>query len=98
MSEKNWVVTLVLCFVGGQLGAHRLYVGKYQTGIFLLLFGSMAYTVESDVIRKAGVSLNAIWMMIDLFTILSGKFRDGEQLLIGKPRSAEQTVSMTDED
>ena len=58
----------------------------------------MAYTVESDVIRKAGVSLNAIWMLIDLFTILSGKFRGGEQQLIGKPRSAAQTVSMTDED
>ena|GEM_PF-3721099 len=87
----------MLCFIGGQLGAHRIYVGKYQTGIFLLLFGSMAYLVEIDMIRKAGLSLNAIWMMIDLFAILSGRFRDGEQLLIGKPQSAKHQGSAIDE-
>ena len=98
MSEKKWLVTAVLCFIGGQFGLHRIYVGKYQTGVFLLLLGTMSYTVEIEMIRKAGLSLNAMWMLFDLFTILSGKFRDGQQLLISQPWAAEHQVSEMDED
>ena len=36
-SEKDWTITLVLCLLGGGIGAHRYYVGKVGTGILYTL-------------------------------------------------------------
>ena len=32
-SERNWLVTLLLCIFFGYLGAHRFYAGKVGTGL-----------------------------------------------------------------
>ena len=62
MSEKNWVVTLLLCIFLGGLGAHRFYVGKIGTGIIYLLSGGLL----------------GIGWLVDLILILVGNFKDRE--------------------
>lgn len=37
VSEKSWAITLILCIFFGCFGAHRFYVGKWKSGIVMLL-------------------------------------------------------------
>lgn len=59
-SDKEWLVTLLLCLFLGSIGGHRFYVGKIGTGILQL-------------ITLGGCG---IWTIIDLIMILTGKFKD----------------------
>jgi TM2 domain-containing membrane protein YozV len=59
-NKKDWLVTLLLCFFLGYLGAHRFYAGKIGTGILQL-------------ITAGGCG---VWAIIDLIFILTGKFTD----------------------
>ena len=62
VSDKTWMMTLILCVVAGTLGVHRFYVGKIGSGIGQLL------TVGGC----------GIWTLIDLIMILTGKFTDAQ--------------------
>ncbi|MEM4992171.1 TM2 domain-containing protein [Priestia sp. SB1] len=65
-SEKNWLITVLLCFFLGGLGAHRFFVGKIGTGIVML-------------VTLGGFG---IWSLIDLIVIIAGNFKDSEGNLI----------------
>lgn len=59
-SDKEWIVTLLLCLFLGSIGGHRFYAGKIGTGILQL-------------ITLGGCG---IWTLVDLFMIITGKFTD----------------------
>lgn len=65
-SEKDWVVSLLLCLFLGILGVHRFYVGKSGTGVLQLL-------------TLGGVG---VWSLIDLIMIIVGNFTDNQGLPI----------------
>lgn len=56
----------MLCVFLGLIGAHRFYVKKTETGVLVLIT----------------LGLLGIWVLIDLILILTGKFKDGNDLRI----------------
>ena len=68
ISEKNWLITLLLCIFLGAIGIHRFYVGKTGTGILMIVtFGGFG-----------------IWVLIDLIMIATNSFTDADGLHLNK--------------
>lgn len=59
-SPASRLVALILCILLGFLGIHRFYVGKWGTGLLMLLTGGLL----------------GIWVIVDIILIAVGAFRD----------------------
>lgn len=64
LSERSRCVALLLCLFIGGLGVHRFYVGKWKTGLLMVVL--------------CGTGISIIWAIIDLLAILFNFFRDAE--------------------
>ena len=62
MSDKQWIVALLLAFFLGFLGVHRFYTGHIGIGVIQLL-------------TLGGCG---IWALIDLILIIVGSYTDAE--------------------
>lgn len=62
VSDKQWLVTLLLAFFLGSLGVHRFYTGYTVIGVVQLL-------------TLGGCG---IWALIDIIMIAIGKFTDAQ--------------------
>lgn len=60
-SDKEWLITLLLCFFLGTLGIHSFYAGKNAIGVVQL-------------ITLGGCG---IWVLVDFIMIICGSYRDG---------------------
>ena len=69
-SDKDWLVTLLLCWFLGVVGGHRFYAGKIGTGILQL-------------ITLGGCG---IWVIIDLILVITGKFTDAQGNVISNSK------------
>ena len=63
-SSASRLIALILCILVGFLGIHRFYVGKWGTGVLMLLTGGLL----------------GIWVIIDIILIAVGAFRDKQGL------------------
>lgn len=61
-SSKSRLAALLLAFFLGLWGAHRFYVGKFWTGLLLLLTGGGF----------------GIWWIVDCIMIVAGVFTDAD--------------------
>lgn len=66
ISDRSFIVTLILSFFLGGIGAHRFYAGKIGTGILMLVT----------------LGAFGIWSLIDFIIVLVGKFEDAEGRVI----------------
>ena len=65
-SDKDFVITLLICVFLGGLGVHRFFVDKIGTGVLMLVtFGGLG-----------------IWWIIDIILIVTGSFEDSEGRVI----------------
>lgn len=67
-SPKNRLVMVILCYLTGPLGLHRIYIGRERSG-FIMMF------------TAGGLG---IWWLIDMIRVLGGSLTDGENLPIVK--------------
>jgi len=68
ISERNWLIALLLCIFLGAFGVHRFYVGKIGTGILMILtFGGFG-----------------MWMLVDVIMIATNSFTDVNGLKLNK--------------
>lgn len=65
-SEKQWIITLLLCWFFGVFGVHRFYTGHTGIGVVQLL-------------TLGGCG---IWWLIDFIMIIVGSYRDADGNLI----------------
>jgi len=59
---KDWLTTLIICWLVGVFGVHRFYTGHTMIGVLQLLTGGGC----------------GIWTMIDLVMIVMGKYTDAQ--------------------
>ena len=90
-SEKSWVVCLLLLLFFGYIYIYKFYVGKVLEGFIAWIIGiaaivfciiGMVYMDDNGIlILILGLLFAAIyclWLIIDFFAILIGKFKDKE--------------------
>lgn len=75
-SPHNRVIALLLCWFLGIFGAHRFYVGKFWTGLAMLLTGGGF----------------GVWWIIDFIVLLLGRFTDSAGRVLGPPQVVYQQL------
>ncbi|HIA37575.1 MAG TPA: TM2 domain-containing protein [Flavobacteriales bacterium] len=66
LSDKSFVITLLLCIFLGLYGGHRFYTGKASMALLML------FTVGGC----------GIWWIIDFLILITGNFQDDDELFI----------------
>lgn len=64
------MVLFTLASLGGFLGLHRFYAGRWKSGLLMLM-------------TLGGVF---VWWIIDVLILLSGRFQDSRGRFVGPPR------------
>lgn len=66
VSEKDWLITLVLVFLGGTIGLHHFYCKRIGKGIlYIFTFG-----------------LLGIGVLVDLILIVMKRYKDGNKAVV----------------
>ncbi|WP_342399189.1 TM2 domain-containing protein [Bartonella vinsonii] len=64
--KQSKLVLALVCWFFGWLGAHRFMVGKFGTGILMLVL----------TFSFLGSPISVMWIIIDFIVIVAGKFTD----------------------
>ena len=74
ISDKSFILTLILCLFTGIIGMHRFYAGKIGTGILMMV--------------TLGGFL--IWVLVDLIRTCLGSFKDIDGRIIKNQKDVEK--------
>ena len=72
-NRKSLVLTLVLWFFLGSLGAHRFYLGHNSTAATQLGLTIVGWLTIAFAIGFIPLIAVGIWLLVDLVSILTGK-------------------------
>ncbi|MDR0354242.1 MAG: TM2 domain-containing protein [Deltaproteobacteria bacterium] len=86
LSGKNKTILLLLCWYMGGLGLHRLYAGKINTGIAMLLLFLLPPLFLPTPSPFAVAS--CFWALSDFVAICRDRFADGEDKRVKGPADA----------
>lgn len=78
-SKSPFVAYLLAILLWG-FGAHRLYLGRYASGLIMLVMWGLGWLTTPILIGWIPVSIVAIWAFIDLF-LIPGMIREDQAML-----------------
>lgn len=84
ISKKSSILTTVLLLTLGSAGIHRIYVGRYISGIFIFIV-KCTYLVTDHWGYSWSLVLNLVcfaMLLFDLFGLYSSSFTDGAGKII----------------
>lgn len=73
VSRKSRAGALIICLLLGAFGVHRMYLGKWGTGILMLVLALFSGPF---------IVFLGFWILIDLVFIAVGGFKDKDGLLL----------------
>lgn len=77
-SNKSKLVALLLCFFLGTLGLHRIYIGRTQGGLLMLVLTVVGWITTGLGIGGALTLAVSIWALVDLVCLCIGKLTDAQ--------------------
>ena len=77
---KSMAVAYALWFFLGQLGLHRIYLGRVGSGIAQLLLGLVGWATIWFIIGFIPLAILWIWLLVDLF-LTAGMVREANRTL-----------------
>lgn len=85
-SKLSRVVALILWIFFGWIGGHRFYVGKVGTALLFIGLQTLCFIFS---ILSLGLgffvfAVPTVWLFVDLYYILAGKFVDSEGLVVSE--------------
>ena len=72
---KSPLVAYLLAILLWGFGAHRMYLGRWVSGIVMLLLWGLGWLTSPILIGWPVVGLVCLWMVLDLF-LIPGMIRD----------------------
>ena len=78
MSERKWLIAILLAFFLGAFGVHRFYLGYNTTGIAMLIITLVGFVTFFPLI------IVGIWALVDFIRIIIGSFKDSNGLDLNK--------------
>ena len=77
---KSMAVAYALWFFLGQLGLHRIYLGRVGSGIAQLLLGLVGWATVWFIIGFIPLAILWIWLLVDLF-LTAGMVREANRTI-----------------
>ena len=66
VSDRDWIITLVLALLGGYIGLHNFYCNRFLKGVFYIFTRGFF----------------GIGVLVDLILIVMKKYKDGNRAVI----------------
>lgn len=77
---KSPFVAYLLAILLWGFGAHRLYLGRYMSGLVMLAMWGLGWLTAPILIGWLPIALVAVWMVIDLF-LIPGMIREDRAVI-----------------
>ncbi|WP_207540184.1 TM2 domain-containing protein [Sabulicella rubraurantiaca] len=80
-NRKSLVAAYVIWFLLGYGGVHRMYLGRWVSGVVMLGIFALSWVLTFVFIGYAGLGLIFLWWMLDAL-LIPGMARSADQRLI----------------
>ena len=78
-AKSPLVAYLLLIFLWG-CGVHRMYLGRWMSGIVMLVIWGLGWLTAPVLIGWPAIGLVALWCVVDLF-LIPGMIRDDREAI-----------------